>query len=148
MGTICSNTPQRVDDSGEKKPPANAEHPKSPANAEHPKSPANAEHPKSQPTVETLKITWPSKAPSSDADLRALILKPTAEELEKVAKQNIDADKNGYMRIKPNILHKNPFEALRAEPEASTPEAKLKYCNELLLKCYETEDVVFAHHKF
>jgi hypothetical protein len=87
MGTICSKTPQRVDDTGEKEPPANSEHPKSPANSEHPKSPANSEHPKSPansehpnpPTAgETLKITWPSKAPTSDADLRALILKPTA----------------------------------------------------------------------
>jgi hypothetical protein len=112
------------------------------------KSPAKDEQPKPPTNGETLYITWPFKDPTSDADLRALIVKPTAAELEKVAKQNADADKNGYMRIKPHIPWKNPFEALRAQPEASIPEAKLKYCNELLLKCYETEDVVFAHHKF
>jgi hypothetical protein len=37
------------------------------------------------------------------------------------------------MRIKPHIPWKNSFEALRAHPEASTPEAKLTYCNELLI---------------
>jgi hypothetical protein len=66
---------------------------KYPANAEQPKSPADAEQPKPPTNEETLNITRPSKAPISDADLRALIVTPTAEGLEKVAKQNADADK-------------------------------------------------------
>jgi hypothetical protein len=88
------------------------ENPKPKPSIQNPQPTPSIQNP--QPTRETLKITWPSKAPTSDDDLRALILKPTAEELEKVANQNIDADKNGYMRIKPHILHKNHFKALRA----------------------------------
>lgn len=67
MGTVCSKTPKTVNETGEKGAPK-AEQPKSPAKDEQPKSPAKQE---------TLNITWPSKNPPSDDDLRALIVHPT-----------------------------------------------------------------------